>query len=574
MRTFVLVAIGALSFLPAQSKSPASTPSSGAESRVEVLAAPTNDLVSMAISNDGRMLAFVGVSEGRNRIWVQSMESQVARPLPGTEDASLPFWSPDGKNLGLFVNSNLVRMDVETGAMQTLVTNVNWGAGGTWNRDGTILFTTHGRNVIYKIPDTGGMPEPVTFRRGPQQVTNVHPQFLPDGRHFLYYVMGTADARGIYVGQIGNPETRRLVDSEAAGVYASGRLLFLRNGTLFAQEFDPIQLTLSGSPVPLAKEVPIGGRSVAAFSSAGGHIIYRTGSAGSVRKLTWFDRSGTELGTVGASFLAGAGAPSLSPDGKTVVVNALVEGMGDILTIDVRSGEVSQFTRDPANDSYPVWYPDGRRIMFSSNRTGIFEIYEKPFGFSASETLALPTTAYRHPMDWSQDGRYLLYRTSLEDLWAFRVNGMEDIQILPPASVPRWQQFSPDGKWIAFQSYATGRNEVHILGPFAPPSLGQTSKALSINGGAWVRWSGDGKELFYAALDGTLMSIPLEFDPNGRDFKAGTPVALFKAPMAGGPNNNSLAQQYMVSRDGQRFLVIAAPPVQSPITVIRNWKPQ
>jgi Tol biopolymer transport system component len=200
-------------------------------------------------------------------------------------------------------------------------------------------------------------------------------------------------------------------------------------------------------------------------------------------------------------------------------------------------------------------------------------MYEKPFGVPAAETLMFLTPQVRHPMDWSRDGRYLTYRKNNPDVWVVRANGMEEISVLPSSGEYRWQQFSPDGRWLAFQSFATGRNEVHIYGPFEPPSPGKTSKALSINGGAWVRWSSDGKELFYAALDGTLMSIPLEFSADGKDFKAGTPVPLFKAPLAGGPDNNSLAQQYMVSKDGQRFLVIAAPAVESPIKVIRNWKP-
>jgi Tol biopolymer transport system component len=250
-----------------------------------------------------------------------------------------------------------------------------------------------------------------------------------------------------------------------------------------------------------------------------------------------------------------------------------VDGIGDILTIDVRSGATNRFTTDPANDSYPVWHPDGRRILFSSNRTNINEMYEKPFGYPAAETLVFQRAELRRPLDWSQDGRYLTYATNNADVWVLRVNGMQEIPVLPVSRQLRWQQFSPDGRWLAFQSFATGRNEVHIHGPFEPPSLGKTSKALSINGGAWVRWSSDGKELFYAALDGTLMSIPLEFNADGKDFKAGTPMPLFKAPMAGGPDNNSLAQQYMVSKDGQRFLVIAAPAVESPIKVIRNWKP-
>jgi Tol biopolymer transport system component len=576
MKMFLLMATAAIAPLAAQTKAQTPVPAPASESRIEIAAALTNDVASMAISPDGRKLAFVGLSEGRNRLWVQTLDSSVARPLPGTEDASFPFWSADSQSIGFFGDNKLQRLDLETGSTRTLVTGATWPAGGTWNRDGTILYARHGQFVIWRTPDTGGASLPVTQVQEPQQQVHIHPQFLPDGRHFLYYVQGTAAARGIYVGQLDSRETRRLVDSEAAGVYAAGRLLFRKGGTLFAQEFDAVRLTLSGSPTALAEQVPIGGRSVAAMTSAAGHIAYRTGLEGSVRQLTWFDRAGKQLSTVGQPVLTGQAAPSISPDGNSVLLHVLVEGNGDLWTADLRSGSFTPFTSDISNDSYPAWSFDGSRIVFSSNRTNSYEMYEKPVGMVATrETLLYGLRgSFRHPMDWSRDGRYLLYRTGFPDLWALQLDGLREVPIIPagPAEI-RWPQFSPDGKWIAFQSNATGRNEIYIHGPFEPPSMGQTSTRLSVDGGAWVRWRGDGKELFYARPDGTLMAIPIDFDSNGRNFKAGKPVALFTAPMAGGPDNNSVAQQYMVSKDGQRFLVLAAPPVKSPIKVILNWKP-
>jgi Tol biopolymer transport system component len=528
----------------------------------------------MAISPDGRKLASVGLSEGRNRLWVQTIESEGARALPGTEDASFPFWSPDSRSIGYFADNRLQRMDLETGLTRTLVTGATWPAGGTWNRDGTILYARHGQYVIWRIRDTGGAPQPVTQLQVPEQYVHIHPQFLPDGRHFLYYVQGTAAARGVYVGQLDSFDTRRLVDSEAAGTYAADRLLFLRGGTLFAQEFDPIQLTLSGSPVALATQVPIGGRSVAAIASSGGHVAYRTGSGGSVRQLTWFDRSGKTLSTVGQPVLTGTAAPSLSPDGNSVLLPVLVEGIGDIWAADVRSGSFTPLTSDPSNENYPAWSADGSRIVFSSNRTRSHQMYEKRVGIGAAGETVLLSGDFRHPMDWSRDGRYLLYRTGYPDLWALQLDGLREVPIVRAGRGEiRWPQFSPDGKWIAFQSNATGRNEIYIHGPFEPPSMGQISTPVSVDGGAWVRWRADGRELFYTRPDGTLMAVPIDFDSTGRQFTAGKPVPLFTAPMAGGPDNVNVAQQYMVSKDGQRFLVLAAPAVQSPIKVILNWNP-
>jgi Tol biopolymer transport system component len=538
----------------------------------QIAAPPTNDVVSMALSPDGQKLVYVGLVENRRRLWVRTLSTNRERALPDTEGVTLPFpfWSPDSKSVGFFSDGKLKRIDVESGSPQTLVTGVNWARGGTWSQNGTILYSSLGIYNIVRVSDSGGATRAVTLRETPQQFTHLHPQFLPDGRTFLFYLDGFPAVRGIYSGTLDSPVTKRLLDSESAGVYASGRLLFVRDGTLFAQDFDPARLTLSGVPSRIAEDVPVVVSRPAVSVSSAGDIAYRTGSAGSTAQLTWFDRSGKTLETVGAPFMAGGAAPALSPDGRTLIVQRTTGGNIDLWTVDMSSRTFARFTSDPARDNYPAWSPDGRRIAFSSNRSGSSEMFEKPFGQSAVETLMMATAGLRHPMDWSQE--YLLYRKNSPDLWALQTLTLAEIPILapPPAGTEiRWPQFSPDGKWVAFQSNQSGNVEIHIHGPFAPPSIGSTSARVSTNGGAWPRWRGDGKELFYLAPDGMLMAVPIEIAANGQSFMAGTPQRLFAPPVPGWDNSN-FAQQYLISRDGQRILVVASVAVNSPIKVIKK----
>ena len=534
---------------------------------------PTNDVASLAISPDGRQLVFAAEFEGRNRLFVQDLATGDARPLPGTEEGFYPFWSPDGREIGFFANDQLKSLDLATGSTTVLDPVATWGAGGTWGPDGTILFATHGVSIIRSVraaaPQLGQFAGSGTAAaRGPDQFSQSHPHFLPDGTSYLYYVQGMPAARGIYAGRLGSRESKRLVDSEAAGVYSSGRLFFLSDGTLLAQPLDLTTLTLTGTPEAIAEGVPIGGRSAAALAASANHLVYRTGPAGSLRQLTWYDRSGNSLGTVGEPFPTGAGAPSISPDGTRVVVNALVDGLGDIWTIDLASGARAVVADNAGNDSYPIWSFDGAAVHFSSAHISFYPMYRAPINAAGETVRFFADEGLRHPMDWSRDGRFLIFRRNQPDLWALDVAAGTEISIVRPDTPVRWPQISPDGRWIAYQSEVSGQSEIYLHGPLAPPATGRRSAPVSSGGGAWVRWRADGRELYYAAPDGTLMAVALVFDADGQVFTAAPPVALFRVPMAGGPFNRSVAQQYMMADNGQRFLVLAAPAASSPVQLV------
>jgi Tol biopolymer transport system component len=526
----------------------------------------TNDVTSLALSPDGLTLAVAGRYNGRTHLWLQPVGTGEAKPLPGTADAVYPFWSPDGSKLGFFAEDEIRQIDIKSGKVTTLLRSLGFPAGGSWGKNGTILYSSHGRNVIWQMPETGGTPTQVATLDGPDQYTLVHPHLLPDGVNFLYYAHGKPRERGVYQGILGSNVTRRLVDSEAAAVYAAGKLYFVQNGTLHARPFDPVLGELGKDDEIIARDVPRGNRAAVALASNGTRVAYRTGTAGSKRPLTWYDRKGTQLGTVGGPFDAGNSAPSLSPDGRSVVINYLTDGFGDIGVVDLETGKGTLISDNAANDFAPIWSSDGASVLFSSKRTSVIEVYSQKVGMPPDTERVFSRADTRHPMDMSRDGRYLFYRMSTPDVWALDLRTRQEIPIISQGS-PRtqWPLASPDGRWIAFQSDVSGSTQIHLHGPFEPPSLGTTSKPLSVNGGGWPRWRGDGRELFYTETDGTLMAISLVFSSDSKSFTAAAPIRLFNTRMYASLENNTIAQQYMVSADGQRFLVIAAPDGDSPV---------
>ncbi len=547
-----------------------------AEMRFEITTPPTTDPVSLAISPDGQTIVFVATFEGRPRLWLRSLNSPSTRPLAGTDDGFYPFWSSDNRSIGFFADGKLKRIDIDGGLVQTLANAPN-PLGGTWNRDGTILFAPNFTGPIFRVSATGGEAAAVTLIE-PRPSSHRFPQFLPDGRHFLYYVPSGADAAGVYVAQLENGKTERLLDADAPGVYAaSGHLLFVSGGRLIGQEFDPEKLVLSGTPFPIAEQViAVGDSNLAGLSaSAAGPLVYRTGLASGQRQFIWFDRSGKEIGSAGNPDSASPANPSLSPDGRRIAMNRTVNGNSDVWMLDLGRSLLSRTTFDMAAEFFVVWSPDGSRIVFTSNRKGVFDLYQKPATGAGSEELLLATPQNKGPVDWSPDGRFVLYRSpglaTGFDLWAVPIDGeRKPFPVVQTNFEERDGQFSPDGKWIAYQSNESGRMEI-VVQPFPGPG---GKLQVSTNGGAQVRWRRDGKELFYVALDGRLMAVPIRFASTGQSVEAGVPVPLF-ATRVGGAVQATFRQQYMVSADGQRFLMntVTGEGGVSPIGVVLNWKP-
>ena len=543
------------------------------EIRLEVNTPPTADPVSFAISPDGRRLVFSASNKGMSQLWVRPLDSVATQPLAGTEGGTSPFWSPDSASVGFVAEAKLKRIDIVGGAPQVLANAAPRGGG--WNREGTILFAP-GPGPLFKVPATGGEPVAVT-RLEAGQSAHLFPLFLPDGRHFIYFGFG-GSAEGIYTASLDGGPSKRLASADtAAAVSPSGFLFFLRQTTLFAQPFDFSRQELSGNPFSVAEQVvfdAVRPRSPR-FSATSGIVAYRTGSASGARQLMWLDRSGKNVGTIGAPDTAGPTDLELSPDGKRVAVYRSVNVSYDVWLIDPARGVPTRFTFGPASDLNPVWSPDGSRVVFTSTRNRAYNLYWKLSSGAGADELLLESDQRKAPLDWSSDGRFLLFY-SLDpqtgfDLWVLPLSGdKKPFAFLKTPFDERNGQFSPDSKWIAYQSNESGRSEIYVQ-PFPGPG---SKFQISANGGAQPRWNKNGKEIFYLSLDSKIMVAPVRLSSDGQSLETGTPVSLFPVRIPGGPLGLS-KQQYAVSSDGLRFLVNSTleEDRSSPITLIVNWKP-
>jgi len=552
------------------------------EVRLETTAPPTTDPTSLAISPDGKQLVFAATTDGTSRLWVRPLHTASARPLAGTEHARFPFWSPDSRSVGFTAEGQLKRIDVNGGVVRVLATGVGTG---TWNQDGTILFDRGPGGGLFRVSADGGEP------RLAAQIDSLandpwRPEFLPDQRHFLFYETGTMP--GIYVGQLDSKDApRRLLDAQAATYAAPGHLIFVRQRTLFAQPFDPVRLELSGSPTVVAEQLVVGENpgTAALSASAAGPVVYRTGPEGARSQFVWFDRSGKAPEAVAGSDIGDGFNSSLSPDGRQLAFSRFTDDRpgrtADIWLLDLARGVASRFTSDPMFDLTPVWSPNGDRLAFASNRkradgsTGSFDVYVKAATGLGNDDLLVGHDFGDPPSDWSPDGRFILYNRQSgtgnnNDIWGLPLEGdRKPFPVVDTKFAESNGQFSPDGKWIAFQSNESGQVEVYVQ-PF--PGPGRRTR-ITRDGGDQARWRSDGKELFYLTPDDRLMAVPMRLDVERDTVDAGMPRMLFALRVNGVPRH-AYGRHYSVSRDGQRFLVNTLKEVTLPITVVLNWKPK
>ncbi len=526
------------------------------------------------LSPDGRKLAYTAqVAGGKTQLRIRPLDAVNSQALPDTDGAVSAFWSPDSRYLAFTADNKLKRIDVTGGAPQILCEVAPLVRHGTWGR-GEVILIRNGSGIA-QIPAAGGVPVPIVFPNLDQgEATAGSPQFLPDGRRFLYIITGKD--QGIYWGSLDskNPKERNLILKGpntvmfAPGTGSTGRLLFQRGRTLLAQPFHTGTMQLSGDPVPVVQSLAAIGP-VATFSASdNGVLAYSTSLQSRNMQLTWFDRDGKAISTLGAP--GRLHYPALSPEERRVVIpiGDWNESNNDLWIHDMYRGTATRLTFDPAYSSYPVWSPDGTRIAFYSNRGGKHGLYVKAASGAGADELILPSPNLMRLSDWSADGRRLVFagmdpKTNL-DLWTLDMDQRKPALFLQTEFNEDQGQLSPDGRWMAYISDESKGFQVYVRS--FPPSGGRWQ--VSVDGGIQPRWRRDGKEMYFLAPGNKIMAVPVK---TGATFEQGSPKELFTAAMT--PPSLMLGYHYAVSGDGQRFLLNFRPDRElvAPITVVVNW---
>ena len=527
----------------------------------------------LEISPNGRHLAFIAPNPDQKAdraLWIRDLDSNRARPIAGTAGAEQPFWSPDSKFVAFFADRELRKVAVDGGVPTKLCAIGSESRGGSWSRDGTILFVPDWSVPIYRVPETGGTPEQVTTLSTERlELSHRWPHFLPDGKHFLFYAVSTypeinpenpsdIDQSGLFIGSLDGMEPRLLQSPRSRARYIDGNLLYVDDGILMARPFDPEALEFKGEPIPLVEDVTqsVGALWGAALFSVSdeGTMTLVSGAAESrtPSNLVWFDRKGNEVGRVGEA--AVHGGIRLSYDGKRLAY--FIDDPGDVWIQDLAREVPTRFTFDQGNDSGPIWSPDDKTIVFASSRV----ISGKRFavanlmaratsGLEPVEHLVSPEwdVAVR---DWSPDGSVILVRVARPgtgtDLMLYRVEDKTLTPLLETEYNETSGRFSPDGKWIAYESDESGIPEIYVRSFPGTGGLWQISKG----GGEYPVWRRDGKELFYLDSDSNMTAVPIDTTDG---FTAGTPVKLFPTRLT---LFDRFLYSYDISADGERFLVM------------------
>jgi Tol biopolymer transport system component/tRNA A-37 threonylcarbamoyl transferase component Bud32 len=533
-----------------------------------------------SLSPDGRVLVFCASDEsGKTILWIRPLNSLAARPLPGTEGASHPFWSPNGRTVGFFAGNQLKTIEAEGGPTVAIAASTIDEGGGTWNRDGTILFIPDAGEGVYAVAAAGGKPVRVIAADSHKPGLFAHPRFLPDGKHFLFYLLEKRNnpaLTGTYFASLDGRD-KRLVYGNTPAIYAAGFMLYLRQDTLMAEAFDPQRGRLKGEPPHSVAEGVAPNYFHNNFdASEGGNLVYRGNGDANEKRLTWFDRAGKNLGFTGEA--ADYWDVRLSPDGHKLASNIGTPN-SEIWIDDLARGVRMRLTIDPENDhGDPVWSPNGNQIVF-----GMFDkgIYKKNYNGAGDEKLLLSDPKKSiWPTSCSGDGRFILYSRSGPhqadtDIWVLPLAGDRRPRPFVQANGRAYGgQFSPDDRWVAYTSEESGRSQVYVV-PFtggtvlnAAVPAGASAGArwqVSASGGSSPKWRRDGKEIFYLSPEGQMMAA--EVEERGDSMVVKTAAALFRCRPA--PTVPSSAP-YDVSADGKKF-VINSFGEDAPLILLVNW---
>ncbi|MGA9882862.1 MAG: protein kinase, partial [Candidatus Acidiferrales bacterium] len=558
-----------------------SSPEPTTMSQIEPPANTTFGFMPPVLSPDGRQMVFTAAgADGRQQLWLRALDSATAQPIAGTDGAGLPFWSPDGRSIGFFANGKLNRIDLSDGAIVSLA-DAESGEGGSWAPDGTIVFAPDAGGVLARIPAAGGAAQPIAnLPASIKAYSERYPQFLPDGKHFLFFVWSAVPAnQGVYAGSLDGGQVRLVLPNYSDALYVRpNHLLFMRQSTLMAAQFDPASLRVSGNPAPLVSKLP---SPVFFFhgpftASGDGDLIYGAGVY-KPDSLLWFDRNGKQVGeTNPAGYYGYYDTPSISPDGSKLAasIGDAESPTGAIWVFDLRDAVTRPLTFSSAFHVMPQWSPDGKMISFLSNREGGGGQFEKPADGSGSTTLLFSDKALEQTVEfasWTPDGRYLVLERGNASsrhlgIWALPLFGdrkpfpvLQDVSLSSPLI-----SVSPDGKWLAYGSNESGQNAVYAV----PFPRGEGKWQVSTNGGAMPRWSRDGKELFYVSPDNHLMAA--EISEQGGTFAVQKVESLFPTNMMHSPG-----WSYDVTGDGTnvKFAVVTNGEQKGPPawTLVTNW---
>jgi eukaryotic-like serine/threonine-protein kinase len=528
----------------------------------------------IAVSPDGGKIAYVATDTlGKSRLYIRPLNSLTALPIPGTEDAYYPFWSPNNDFIAFFAGGKLKKVDASGGPALTIC-DVRDARGGSWGKDDIIVFTPSPADPLYTVPAAGGAPVKLTsLDTVLHEVTHRFPWFLPDGKHFIYFarIGNGSENDAVSIGSVDGTPPKKLVNARSNAVFANGYIIFVRETALMAQQFDPDRLELAGNAVPIAEQVRFNQNwNRGSFAvSQNGILGYEGGSESAVNQLAILDRTGKNVGVMKGTQSVFEG--SFSPDGSKIAFSSVDQQQRneDIWVFDIARKISTRLTFDPATETDPIWSPDGKKIVFSSDRKGNAKLFVKSADGTGSDEQLFESKANMFSTSWSKDGKYIAYvdyspKDTKRDLWIYPMEGdKKPFPFLATEFVDDEPRFSHDGKWIVYYSSESGQGEVYVR-PFPGPG-GKWQVSTAGDGGIRSYWRGDDKEIYYIAADGKMMAA--QVNQSGGTFSVGAVTPLFDALSSG------VVYILDVSPDGKRFLVVYNPLEKSSgrITLVTNW---